>query len=350
MSLEHLKKQIKPISMDIITELEISDFDKKVFSNFKLIPRALIIKADWNYKEEDEKTQSALTKSISDLGQVENVHVRELEDGFYEMVNGNHRLAPFDALDKKFVLAYDHGKISLEAAKKIALQTNEIRFAANQDKLNALISELSEHYGTDEILSMTPYTVEAIEEMIDSANRLINEVELDEVQEDAFDVIAPKIAKSKIGDLYELNQHRLLCGDSTKEEDVDKLMDGNIIHLVYTDPPYNINYPEFNANRCEGSRDYNAETNAEWTDDMSDDDFDNFLFSFIKNAKKYTVDYAHFYIWHASQYMNAIWKALKANDIHYDVVPIQWVKISLLWVGLIISDKMNLAFLPVKEL
>lgn len=51
----------------------------------------------------------------------------------------------------------------------------------------------------------------------------------------------PKNAKSKIGDLYSLGRHRLLCGDATKKEDIERLMDGKKADMVFTDPPYGIN-------------------------------------------------------------------------------------------------------------
>jgi DNA modification methylase len=51
---------------------------------------------------------------------------------------------------------------------------------------------------------------------------------------------APKEAKSKPGDLYEIGRHRVLCGDSTKQEDVDKLMGQENAKLIFTSPPYNI--------------------------------------------------------------------------------------------------------------
>jgi DNA modification methylase len=52
----------------------------------------------------------------------------------------------------------------------------------------------------------------------------------------------PKKAKSKLGDLYLLGEHRLLCGDATKKEDVERLMDGQKADMVFTNPPYAVNY------------------------------------------------------------------------------------------------------------
>ena len=51
----------------------------------------------------------------------------------------------------------------------------------------------------------------------------------------------PKKPKSKLGEIYQLGNHRLMCGDATKEEDVNKLINNNNIDLLYTDPPYGIN-------------------------------------------------------------------------------------------------------------
>lgn len=52
----------------------------------------------------------------------------------------------------------------------------------------------------------------------------------------------PTTAKSKVGDFYELGEHRILCGDATKEEDYRKLMGNMKADMVFTDPPYNIDY------------------------------------------------------------------------------------------------------------
>ena len=65
---------------------------------------------------------------------------------------------------------------------------------------------------------------------------------LDEEQEIIEDEVpeVPEEPKAKLGDIYQLGNHRLMCGDSTKEEDVAKLMNGVKADMVFTDPPYGI--------------------------------------------------------------------------------------------------------------
>lgn len=62
-----------------------------------------------------------------------------------------------------------------------------------------------------------------------------------EVIEDDFEIDVPKDPKAKLGQIYQLGRHRLMCGSSTDENDVKKLVEGNPIFLVYTDPPYGMN-------------------------------------------------------------------------------------------------------------
>ena len=65
-----------------------------------------------------------------------------------------------------------------------------------------------------------------------------------EVQEDDFDVDAamPEVPITKHGDIWQLGKHRLMCGDSTDKETVEKLMNGQKADLVFTDPPYNVSF------------------------------------------------------------------------------------------------------------
>ena len=70
----------------------------------------------------------------------------------------------------------------------------------------------------------------------------IDDIEEDtEVKEDEAPEVKDGEPKAKRGDIYQLGRHRLMCGDSTKQQDVEKLMDGNKADMVFTDPPYGMN-------------------------------------------------------------------------------------------------------------
>lgn len=75
-----------------------------------------------------------------------------------------------------------------------------------------------------------------------------SETELEAVEDD-FDIIVPEIPKTVLGDLYEIGEHRVLCGDSTDVDSVLKLIDKNKKFSIYTDPPYGINLDGDNSNR-----------------------------------------------------------------------------------------------------
>lgn len=114
-----------------------------------------------------------------------------------------------------------------------------------------------------------------------------NTTEIDESKAD--DV--PEVEENpviKLGDLIELGNHRLLCADSTKEEDVKKLMQGELVDQLVTDPPYNVAY--------EGKT---KDALTIKNDSMDNDSFRKFLRDAFHNANMVMKEGAVFYIWHA---------------------------------------------------
>lgn len=109
-----------------------------------------------------------------------------------------------------------------------------------------------------------------------------------EVEEDDFDVVLPEEPKSKLGDIYKLGNHRLICGDSTDSATIEKLMDGQLADLLITDPPYNVNY--------EGKT---KDALTIQNDNMGDMEFREFLADAFGAADSVMRKGAVFYIWHA---------------------------------------------------
>ena len=108
-----------------------------------------------------------------------------------------------------------------------------------------------------------------------------------DVQEDDFDVDAEleKPTFSKTGDVWTLGRHRLVCGDSTKADTFEVLMNGRKANLVVTDPPYNVNY-EGTAGKIKN-------------DNLADEKFYQFLFDAFSNIEKVMADDASIYVFHA---------------------------------------------------
>ena len=113
----------------------------------------------------------------------------------------------------------------------------------------------------------------------------LTEAENKVVEDDDFEMSVPEEPKSKLGDIYQLGRHRLMCGDSTNIENVKQLVGGAQIDLLLTDPPYNVNY-EGNAGKIKN-------------DNMEDTAFRKFLTDAFVCAWTVMKPGAAFHIWHA---------------------------------------------------
>lgn len=114
-----------------------------------------------------------------------------------------------------------------------------------------------------------------------------------EVIEDDAPEVSDEPSVSKRGEIYQLGKHRVMCGDSTKIEDVERLMDGNKADMVFTDPPYNIASDSKNF-AADVSRSMDKLSKSEWDKGFNPDEFLNLLPVFLKDNSTIYVFTSHF--------------------------------------------------------
>jgi len=161
--------------------------------------------------------------------------------------------------------------------KQLNIALNKITGEWDEEKLVILLSDIT---GEGADATVTGFDEKELE-------LLFAELADADPAEDNFDVEAelqkPPITKS--GDLWLLGQHRLVCGDSTKKETFDLLMDGKLANLVVTDPPYNV--------------DYEGVAGKFKNDHMASEAFYTFLLAAFQNTEAAMAQDASIYVFHA---------------------------------------------------
>lgn len=143
-------------------------------------------------------------------------------------------------VDKEGVIIVGHGRYE-------ALNSLGMEITSDMVRVADLTEEQAKAYRlADNKLNESEWDMNlVIEELKDLSEPMVEltgfDTDLIIEPEEADDVVpeVPEEPQSKLGDLYELGNHRVLCGDSTKIEDVERLMDGHLADIVVTDPPYN---------------------------------------------------------------------------------------------------------------
>lgn len=195
------------------------------------------------------------------------------------------------AIDENNVIIEGHGRYM--ALKELGFSEIEVI------KLTHLTEEKKKAYilAHNKLTMNTDFDIQLLNEelgdiididMSDFGFDLSFDDEEDEVVEDEFDDTPPEEPKSKLGDIYQLGRHRLMCGDSTSVEDVERLMGGYQADLLLTDPPYNVAY--------EGKT---KDALKIQNDSMDNDSFREFLKEAFSAADNVMKPGAVFYIWHA---------------------------------------------------
>jgi DNA modification methylase len=199
-------------------------------------------------------------------------------------------------IDKGDVIIAGHGRVM--AARKCGImevpcirlghltetQRKAYVIADNRLALNAgwdnelLTIELNELLADDFALDILGFDADELKALLDPVTPTEGLTDEDAVPE------VPEEPKTKPGDIYRLGRHRLMCGDSTSIDAVEKLMEGASVDLVFTDPPYNVAF-----NGRSGKHDVIK------NDNLSDSDFETFITEVCNTIQ--VLDPKAYYIW-----------------------------------------------------
>lgn len=183
-----------------------------------------------NSRTHDESQIKQICESIKEYGWTNPVLIDE--KGM--IIAGHGRVEAGKKLDIKEVPCIVLSGLTEAQKKAYVIADNKMALNAgwNEELLKTQLENLKE---LDFDLELTGFNIDELDELFkqDEEEKEIIEDEVPEV---------PEEPKAKLGDIYQLGNHRLMCGDSTSEEDVAKLMNGVKADMVFTDPPYGYEY------------------------------------------------------------------------------------------------------------
>nr|DAQ75468.1 MAG TPA: adenine specific DNA methyltransferase [Caudoviricetes sp.] len=171
-------------------------------------------------------------------------------------------------------------KLTEEEFKEYNLRSNILNGEFDYEKISDFFSEIN--------LTEIGFDVSSFDNFIQSENNVKIEIE------DEVDVTLSKNIQSKEGDIIELISlrkgitHKVICGDSTKEETYKKLLGDDTFQLIITDPPYNVNYEGCTKDKLKIKN-----------DKMSDNAFFEFLYNFYQNTFNFSMIGCPTYIFYA---------------------------------------------------
>jgi len=264
-----------------------------------------LLPADYNPRKDlqpGDPEYEKLKRSIEQFGYVEPV-IWNKQTG--RVVGGHQRLKVLidSGITEVDVVVVD---MNTEKEKALNIALNKISGEWDTDKLALVIADLQ---GADFDVSLTGFEPEELDD-------LFRDDVKGGVKEDDFDVEAElrKPVFSKAGDLWMLGEHRLLCGDSTKPETYELLMNGKKAQLVVTDPPYNV--------------DYKGTAGKIKNDKMAEDQFEQFLLAAYSQMYESMTDDASIYVFHSDSHGLAFRKAFEEAGFYLSGCCI-WKKQSL---------------------
>lgn len=194
----------------------------------------------YNPREIEKKELESLKRSIQEFGLRGLITVNTHKGREGMIIGGNMTVLALKELGWEDIPQKNVDFVNLTKEKEMVLSLALNRIGQkrnwNDEKLAEIMWKLNR---VDTNLITTGFDEVEISNLLDvQMLRKITEEEFNPEEERE----KIKQAKTKYGEIYQLDRHRLMCGDATKREDIEKLMAGEKADMVFTDPPYNVKY------------------------------------------------------------------------------------------------------------
>ncbi len=222
-----------------------------------------------NARTHSDEQVAQIAASIREFGWTNPI----LVDGERGLIAGHGRLKAARVLGLTQVPVIELSHLSAAQKRAYILADNRLAENAGWDK-ELLALELSELQTSEFDIGLLGFSDDELDDMLNSGDKegLTDDDAVPEVQE---------VAITQLGDIWLLGQHRLLCGDSTKTDDLKQLMRDELADMAFTDPPYNVNYANTAKDKLRGK-------NRPILNDNLGDDFGTFLTDVCANLLSVT--------------------------------------------------------------
>lgn len=311
------------VTTKVTTVPEPCDRSDYVKPNVRVVPIAQLVLDDNNANKGTKRGRQLLGKSLAKYGAARSVVV----DRNNRVIAGNKTVEVARAAGMKFIsvietdgsllVAVQRGDLDLKRDKKareLAIADNrvgEIDLEWNPEVLASLDVDLKQFWNENELSMLLKNfrsaEISAPEPKIDQAAEL------------------QKKWKTIRGQIWEIGEHRLMCGDSSNGEDVAALMNGETAKLCATDPPYLVSYDAKNHPSKNFSDGKNKDWKGRYADKQKSEPLGPFYEAFLRQALAVCEADAAIYVWHASQRQIEVEKAMRDCGIlvHQQII---WVK------------------------
>lgn len=257
--------------------------------------------ADYNPRIITDKERQDLKDSITIYGEVEPLVINM--DG--KMIGGHQRLGIYLDLEiEEIDVRIPSRQLTLEEEMRLNLRLNKNTGQWDEEKLYDM--------GQD-ILYEVGFTGREVTGIFDKQKTKDDDFDIEEAEKKA------KTTKIKRGDIFKLGSHRIMCGDAMNDKDFEALMDGPEANMVFTDPPYNVDYQGGG-----GYAEHKLPKREKMANDqLSEEEFYSFLNAAIKNMLRHCTGV--FYICMSSKELATLKATFEKNGGHFQSFII-WVK------------------------